>query len=262
VLLRKESEEFLVNKRDALSGDEEVQGLFQLIALGTAGMYYYLGILLKTLHDEGYYKEGKIPPVYLGGNGARIFNWLSEGGRFDHNREINGLFNQMMYKASGFQDNLLEVSTYMSSRPKDEVACGLVLNDSHLTGWQNIDKINSRLISGEFCIINGEDKMPYSRLPNQSVSINNFEIPMSFNSFRSFLNDFNEALTTLKADTGKYPAGIKPIDVDESDFSYFHRELQSSLLKQRGNVSEIRFEPPFILVLKAMLTVYSKRLAG
>lgn len=39
------------------------------------------------------------------------------------------------------------------------------------------------------------------------------------------------------------------------------KELTASLLKIKGNTDDIRIEPPFILALKALLTVLGKRWA-
>ena len=257
VLLRREGDQWLRRRRDEISKKPEFQGLLQLMAIGTSGLYYYLGTLLKVLHKEGYYKEGKITPVYVGGNGARLLSWLAEGGRFDHNRAINGLFSQMLTRASGFLDTKRKVSTYVSSNPKDEVACGLVLNDNRLRGWENENKLNSRLILGEACSINGQSLSPYDYLPEQVAKFDEFEIPDSFENFRQFLDDFNQSLRDLNN-----PAGIKPIVVNDRDFEDFHRELRALLLKKMGKTEEIRLEPPFILVLKAVLSVYGKRWAA
>lgn len=267
VLLRRESETWLQRDRDTAGNKEEFQGLFQLIALGFAGLYYYVGILLRVLKKHGIYQEGKITPVYLGGNGAKSLSWLSEGGRFNHTRAINGLFSQMLTKGSGFQDSRAKVSSYLSSSLKDEVACGLVLSESRLTGWEDANTFGvtdednpfkNKLIAGEFCIINNDLIEPEHPLPSATdFQIEKFEIPESFDMLRQFLRDFNGALKELGN-----PAGVKPIVVDDGIFEDVRRELRASLLKETGQSQDIRLEPPFILSLKALLTVLGKRWAG
>jgi hypothetical protein len=74
---------------------------------------------------------------------------------------------------------------------------------------------------------------------------------------RQFLRDFNGALKELGN-----PAGVKPIVVDDGIFEDVRRELRASLLKETGQSQDIRLEPPFILSLKALLTVLGKRWAG
>ena len=52
VWLRFNSEDWLANHRSKLQQDEDFQGLVQLIAIGFAGLYYYVGILLKVLGKQ------------------------------------------------------------------------------------------------------------------------------------------------------------------------------------------------------------------
>ncbi|UKO96832.1 hypothetical protein [Nostoc sp. UHCC 0870] len=122
VWLRLEGDNWLNNKKAFIADQADFQGLIQLTAIGTAGLYYYVGIILKTLHQEEKYKRPEITPVYMGGNGGRFLHWLSETGQFDRNSEINLLFSRMLSKGSGFED--IEVTTRLSQNLKDEVACG------------------------------------------------------------------------------------------------------------------------------------------
>ena len=74
---------------------------------------------------------------------------------------------------------------------------------------------------------------------------------------RQFVTDFNEATTLLEIQ------GIKPVQVTDEDFSDAHTELVRALLASQGGDSDaIRIEPPFILALKALLSVLGKKWAG
>ena len=160
VLLRLEGENWLKSTKLHVEDEPDVQGLIRLTAIGTAGLYYYVGILLKVLHQEGKYTREEITPIYIGGNGSRFLNWLAEGGQFNKDSEVNLLLSRMLSQGSEFEDT--EVITRLSEVPKDEVACGLVLNETKLKGLGK--KIKDPLIAGENCTLNGEEFDSESRL--------------------------------------------------------------------------------------------------
>ena len=97
------------------------------------------------LNKRKKYQSREITPVYIGGNGSRLLNWLAERGKFLPSSEVSDLLSQMLTKGSGFEDRILE-KTRLSQRPKDEVACGLVLGRTRLTGLGK--KTKDPLIAG------------------------------------------------------------------------------------------------------------------
>ncbi len=132
VALRHYAEEWLAQQRVYKNDDTYFQRLVTLTALGVAGLYYYIGLILKVLHTEGKYSKAQITPVYIGGNASRFLHWLSPTGKYDQNSEFNQLLSLMLSKASGFEDS--QEKTRLSTRPKHEVACGLVLSNTQLVG--------------------------------------------------------------------------------------------------------------------------------
>lgn len=261
VLLRLEGDNWLKNKRPFMEDDPEFQGLIRLTAIGTAGLYYYVGILLKVLHAEGKYSRDEITPVYIGGNGSRFLNWLAEGGMFTTSSEVNVLLSRMLSKGSGFKDT--EEITRLSESPKDEAACGLVLSDSKLQGLTKKDK--DLPIAGENCEVNRQPINWESRLDFED-DVENFRIP-NLVQLPKFLDDFHVALRELKIE------GLTPLEgykVSKADLGYnpndklwrdTSKELTNVLLKIKGNSDNIRVEPPFILGLKALLRVLGKEWA-
>lgn len=152
VWLRVESENWLENRRELMEENEDFQGLIQLTAIGLAGLYYYIGILLKVLHQQGKYTRQQITPIYLGGRGSQIIKWLDKKGQFDQHSEINELLSRMLSAGSGFEDT--QQLTKLSSRLGDEVACGLLLNHTKL---YELPKNNrDYLIAGEDFQVNGK----------------------------------------------------------------------------------------------------------
>jgi hypothetical protein len=259
VKLRYESENWL-KKRDFLEDDSEFQGLIRLMAIGTAGLYYYVGTVLRVLYQRGKYSRNEITPVYLGGNGSRLLNWLAIGGIFDRHSEVNELFSRMLSKASGFEDT--KELTKLSTRPKDEVACGLVLNSTRLEGL-NLKKPEP-IIAGEDCLINSQPISWEDDLDLEG-SIQGFDIP-ELVQVPNFLDEFNIALKELDVE------GLAPMPAfkgDSLESSYNDRlwrdtqkELKRDLVNIRGDSDNIRVEPSFILGLKALLRVLGKEWAG
>ncbi|MEM7590053.1 MAG: hypothetical protein AAF383_00760 [Cyanobacteria bacterium P01_A01_bin.83] len=188
-----ESENWLADQRPLLQDDEDFQGLIQLMTIGFAGLYYYIGILLKVLYAEGKYKRKQITPVYLGGNASRFINWLDPTGQFDHHAEVNELLSRMLSKGSGFKDT--EEITSLSQHPQDEVACGLVLNKTKLKSFDR--KVPDSIIAGEAYQINGIN-FPYdSRVDlNSQKQVTEFQIPQLL-EVPKFLYEYHQAIKDL-----------------------------------------------------------------
>ncbi|MCL2925802.1 MAG: hypothetical protein MGF17_14595, partial [Trichodesmium sp. MAG_R04] len=266
IFLRLESENWLKNKRDFAQDDPKFQGLLRLMAIGMGGLYYYVGIILGVLEQEGKYQSREITPVYIGGNGSQLLNWLAEGGSFLSSSEVSDLLSQMLIKGSGFYDHILE-KTRLSQRPGDEVACGLVLGRTKLTGLGR--KTKDPLIAGEDCEINGELIDWRERLEFEG-NIRELEIP-DLVQLKTFLDDFHGSLKELEIEEilplQDYELGDEP--GAEPEFAYnqtlwrnTQRELMNVLLNMRGETDDIPVEPPFIMGLKALLHVLAKEWAG
>jgi hypothetical protein len=253
-LLRYESEPWLKDYRPELEDDKDFQGLIRLIAIGTAGIYYYIGLILATLAAEGKYTETKIPSVYVGGSGSRLFHWLDHSGAFNNRSGINELFRRMIADGSNLQE-IASSDTQLSQRPKDEVACGLVLNKSKLRGLDRNAK--DPLIAGENCRINGQNVSFDQRM---SFDANSIEEPPQFDRLIDFINSFNEGIKDLGIEEE-----IKPLRQYHKDsgleseyaeilFEKTMTELHSTLLGLNYS-DQAQVEPPFILGLKALLKV-------
>ncbi len=260
VLLRAESENWLKQK-DFLEDDPEFQGLIRLMAIGTAGLYYYVGTALNVLYHQGKYSRDEITPVYIGGNGSRLLNWLAVGGRFDRYSEVNDLLSRMLSEASGFRDT--KELTQLSTRPKDEVACGLVLEKTPIGGLST--KKAEPVIAGEGCVVN-DQPINWDQYLNLDGDIRGFKIPQLI-QVPDFLDKFNSALKDLDIEglspmpTYKQGVGLDPNYKDKL-WRDVHKELTTNLINIKGDSENIRVEPPFILGLKALLRVLGKEWVG
>lgn len=260
VLLRWESDEWLKKKRPTLSDEQDMEGLIRLMALGVGGLYYYVGLLIKVLKAKGTYTRDYATPVYLGGNGSRLLHWLDVTGRFDANSEISSFLSRILSRGADIEDT--EEETRLSSQPKDEVACGLVLDTTKLEGLSR--HAADELIPGEAYLVNGT---PHSWDQPMDIidDIESFDIP-NLDNLNTFLYEFHRALRELRIE------GIRPLpgyrlSMEISDNTKIwqgtkralDRIMQESAIK--GDPTRIQMQPPFILGLKALLEYLGKEWA-
>ena len=267
VWLRLVSQDWLGDQRYLLEEDEEFQGLVQLTTLGFAGLYYYVGILLKTLFKAGKYNREQITPVYLGGNASRFINWLDSRGNFDRHSEINELLSRMLSRGSSFDDT--EEITHLSQNPKDEVACGLLMNLTKLHGLGRKNK--DPIISGEAYEINGIKFSADSRIDfiidrgegEKIENIIDFKIPQLI-EVPKFLYEYHRAILDLDLEWVSPLEGYrlsKKMSDNPRLWQSTQSELEKTLLSIKGDPYKIRPESTFILGLKALLRVLGKQWA-
>lgn len=263
-LLSAEGNDWPVKNRTIMDDHPNLQSIVQLSTIGISGLYYYIGLILRALDIEGKYTRQQNTPVYIGGNGSRILNWLDYTGQFTPDSEASLVFSRMLSKASGFDDT--REKTVLSRKPKAEVACGLVLDQesTRLTGLQDDDE---DVFAGEDCEINGVVFDWNRRLDlSQFRQINNFNLPSSdddsgLTNLKCFLDDFCKSFKDLKI------TSIKPLRKYEEEqwrddlWKSVKRRVEANLTKFEGRNSEdVRVEPLFILGLKALLKELNDRL--
>ncbi len=281
VILRYSAEEWLKKKRTYKNDDAYFQRFITLTALGIAGLYYYVGLILKTLHQENKYSQAKITPVYVGGNASQFFHWLSPTGIYNSSADFNKLLSYMLSKGSEFKDT--QEKTQLSKRPKHEVACGLVLSQTELTGIT--ENTETDAIAGENFYVeyydddqeHKEHKEWRSRLHLEG-NITKFDIP-ELTHLENFLYEFHTGLQTLKIHSiqplskSDYKPQ-KPVNKNEENeneeppedknqtlWEEVKYHLENELLDIKGEAKNIREKTPFILGLKSLLSVLANRWA-
>ncbi len=266
-LLQVNSEK-LLSDIQRFQDDSEFKKLKQLMAIGMAGLYYYIGTILKALNKKGDLISSEITPVYVGGNGSNFLNWLDINGRFSTSSkcEPNLLFRRMLIKGAGFEEaNKEEVNnlgyTFLSKNCKDEVAFGLTGGDIPID--QIYENTLYAFISGENCELNGRTiQHDEPLLVDGRVEV--FKI-LELTQLSNFLYEFHDALKTIKIGKNKGIKSIIPLE------GYNHTEdlrsnqilwenirtrVNAYLVSQHGEKKDIRpLQPPFILALKELLRV-------
>ena len=270
------SNTWLSEHREDLQNDERLRDYLQILVVGIAGMHYYIGLVLDVLHreDNKLYDSGKPVNVYFGGNGCRLLNWLSYTGEFGDD-EVSNLLQEMVVRGSKFKPSGSR-TVYLSDLPKEEAACGLVVGKKKL-GDPSINE--NALIAGEPCRI-GDRSFGWNDYIqfNEEVEENIDELQVEeLVNLPQFLYWFHKSLRSKKNDIN-VPAidGYKlgdPKKTDEENLaSTFEtnldfwesviEQLEDSMALEDGVTTEtIRLEPPFILGLKALIEVLSKRWA-
>ena len=139
--MREHSEKYLADLKFK-TGGERIKNVLQKVQFATAGLFHYLGALVKILHDYGHYREKKIPHVFVGGNGARIFKWLAGGAALDENIYLNVL-EKIFVAASGLEP-YKKFYLHLSAQPKIEVAAGMIVarpaNDEEFFDEEKINR--------------------------------------------------------------------------------------------------------------------------
>jgi len=244
VLLKERGATWLSNLW-SIGGEVSLKGFLQLVALALSGIAFYVGQVLKALAKNSNFPD-EIPNLFIGGNGARMFDWLVGGEKFTARSPIGSLFKTMLINGSEFKidDHTFQICT--SPEPKSEVAYGLVSDVRKLVGTEQ--QYIPEMIAGEVFIENGEQKNWYSSLTVEKLH-KGIGKPDHLEQFQKFLDTFNGFV--------KLPANkdiIKPIREDKPLLFNCIQHLAGYLTDNQGReLDDIHVEPLFIIVLKHFL---------
>ena len=201
--MRTYSEEYIKNLAFH-TGQESVKSVLQGVQFATAGLFYYLGQLLGVLHEAEHYKEGKLPDIFVGGNGSRVFSWLTGGTSIENNPYL-GVLEKMLTDASGLESGR-KFRLNFSHYPKVEVASGMIIekprNDNEFFDEAKIHKAifqedakdeyicNSVLAGAEF--MEGNEEMPPTSFMG-AYEISKGVGITKLDEFKKFIKCFNDA---------------------------------------------------------------------
>ena len=218
-------------------GNPKVVTFVQLIAIGVAGLLYYVGLILNYLSENKSF-ERKMPSVYIGGNGARILHWLANG-NFGPHSDNNMHLKQVILAASGFNRNDL-FNLAITEHYKHEAAFGLVDEGTILKS----DNAQWDLLAGEVFTENGKD-CDWTAILTAERFGNHLKPGSQFTQIENFLESFNAGL-------GK-AIGI-PVNFDRGLKDTLDKDLYGDLTQLNLTHPEKRIiEPLFILALKNLL---------
>lgn len=229
---------------------EPLYQFIHLLALGLSGLVFYAGLLLRRLRQEEKWTSDELPYLCVGGNGARIFNWLSLGRAFNKNTKQTELFTSVLRTAAeiGGQGRL---DLRISSQPKAEVAYGLLKSERPLKKEEEaiIELAGDDSIDGSGTIVGWSSNL------KPEVLAAGLSVPEDFTHLRSFVAAYNAYAATKESlaspvNFNEVAQSIRDIVQDELN-EYKEQDPHSIVVK-----------PLFITALKALLKVEAERWLG
>ena len=264
--MRENSEKYIQNLA-INNANGNIPKILQQSQFAVAGLFYYLGKILHTLHDkkfgQGYYKEDVLPRIFIGGNGSRIFHWLTGGNPIQDNRgKVHAylkILEKMLVEASGLEAKLFRIN--LSSQPKIEVASGMISDlPKNFETFFDEDKIEEDLTE-----IFGERYSPNAVLAGAEFSKADKNLPAedfitasdvsegikisSLDEFSNFVRKFNEFKK------GLWSNGVL---FDENTAEEIIYRTEGSYIEHiDGDPDEIFVEPIFIVELKNFMEMFA-----
>ena len=257
-IMRYGSDELLAGRLDMLVNQESAmqQPLLQflsLISVSFGGIYHYLGQVQQALRNEGKLTRSTPTPVYIGGNGGRLINWIDASSKFQKGGDPDRLMEALQIKASGCQSG--NAPTTLSEAYKDETCCGLISSGVNLIG--DFDPRNDVMVSGAALTINNLTFEAGDRveLPHTMSAIDRYELP-NLDALRTFVDHYDDSIAELRI------RSLLPIrqlcDLDHL-WAEVETEVRSLCLAKVGQeASDLEPEPGFILGLKALNNTLSR----
>jgi hypothetical protein len=239
-LLREEGEA-LFESLPHVAEQPQMAKLVQVLSLGIAGIFYYVGLLVKYLRDQGRYSL-EVPKFYIGGNGSLIFRWLNIGKPFDSEASASEVFKTVFLRASGLAQRPLTIE--ISHHPKAEAAYGLICG----TQLQEEPTADYGVLAGESFVLNAQDK-PWNKLINAQSFQRKLSAPKKLDQISDFLVAFDQAARQTE---------IRRVATGNEERERLLKEVRISLANaiedaKRLGEDGIGVEPIFILALKSLL---------
>ena len=251
-IMRFGSEELLTGRLDMLVNQASalqmpLQQFLSLISISFGGIYFYLGLVQKVLRQEGKLIQNGPTPVYLGGNGGRLINWIDASSSFQRGGDPDRLMEMLQTKASGCEPG--SAPTTMSNAYKDETCCGLISSGVNLVG--DFDPRDDLMICGAELKVNQLKFSSTDRvlLPNSLERITNYELS-ELNSIKAFAENYDASISELRIND---LLPIRQLCNIDNLWSEVETEVRSLCLTKVGKeASDLEPEPGFILGLRAL----------
>lgn len=270
--------------RKASNASNRLQNKYfrSLMAFSFGGLYYYLGITLRSLQQEGLFDAslGVNPAVVLGGNGARFLRWIHPTLPDFKKSQAHVLLNQILKSASGLDIN--PMGAECTSSPKSEACLGLAVDPSMTRLEVAIKSKDDHPCSGlpatlQYLDEDGKhvaSRSSYDRfdIPDKAI-ISGYSID-DFSELDSYIEAFNRAIGDLDSDEFfplQFWSGER-IGSLLGDLGLTTRQLVDDtctlMVRRSQPAPELGFtsklfepEPPFITVMKCLTRALSEKWA-
>ncbi len=238
--------DMLVNQESAIQ--KPLQEFLSLLSVSFGGLYHYLGHVHRVLRQEGKLTMSAPTPVYLGGNGGRLINWIEASPNFQRGGDIDRLMEMLQIKASGCEQG--PAPTTMSDAYKDETACGLISSGVNLD-IGDLDPSEDFMVCGSTLLINDLTFQSGERvdLPHTIAKIERYELP-DLDDLKRFVDNYDESLAELRI---KAIMPIRQLCDMGALWSEVEVEIRALCRAKVGQeASNLEPEPGFILGLRAL----------
>ena len=255
-IMRYGSEALLSGRLDRLVNQpspiqKPLQEFLSLVAVSFGGLYHYLGKVHYVLRQESKLSRKTPTPVYIGGNGGRLLNWIDASSRLQANGDVDRLLERIQIQAA--QCDMGRAGTTLSGAFKDETACGLISKGVNLVG--DFDPRNDAMINGSILKINSYTFTEHDRvvIPRDTTKITKIEMP-DLSSLKGFVRSYDDILADLRISHLLKISQLCDIDMVWDDVEKQVSSLCHDKLGKTGevDVSEYESEPGFILGLRAL----------
>ena len=218
-----------------------VNEFHQLIAIGIAGLLYYVGLLLKYLIENKQFTSDYIC-IYIGGKGSRTLEW------FGGNELDMRLLKQVFLDASGFNSNH-SFRVEITQHPKEEAAFGLV-SDKMKLEWKENDH-QDLILAGESFRIR-EENFEWTKSLTPELFEEDLESAYNLEQLQKFVESFNKYVGPERDKVLRTP--LEMTGSDSTDNRSLRAALEDKFKEiQNQNKEDRRPEPLFILALKELL---------
>lgn len=253
--MREHSDEYLRNLPN-LTDNEEICSALQKTQVALAGIFYYLGLLLSELKIKGLYEENHVPDIFVGGNGLRIFNWIT-GGMFSSDNNSLCSLKRSIIDASGFESST-SFNIILSDTPKCEVANGMIAKPpQNAKEFFNEDEQRQRLfgddidddyILGGMIAGNEFDLHGKTLTKDTFISARDISMGIKVNSLIE-LENFLECV-----DKERRNNWISHFSISSEKLMQIRKQVNSFYVSEIGkDPSEIIVEPVFIVAMKKLV---------
>lgn len=226
---------------DRISAHENEPGMSlvrQSIVVGFGGVLYYTGLLLRHLAEAGRY-NGRLPRVYVGGNGARMLHWLADG-HFGPQSLAAGAFEHLVKAATGFEEGTFQIGVTRNEQMKHEVSFGLV-SDHPLKS-----DATTTVLAGEKFSTSGAAHEWDAELTAEMLRSGVRAAPplAQLRAFAEAVREYSHGKDSV----------VDPVDLSPSDFDHVADQVTQALSGYRNeDLRDINPEPLFATALSRLL---------
>ena len=263
-LIREFSETYMEQANVILSVNNddkvELEKYLRVSQVAVAGLFFYIGLVIRSLHNAGIFCEDNVPPIFLGGNGSRIIPWIAGAtDDYEESSYIKMLGNILV--AGADLDKSSNFAVKLSREAKIEVAAGMLhnLNEEQKKWWYDPETISETffgnsdsdvakiVVAGDSWSVDGEKRGAYDFMTAGYVDKGVY--PDNADELAYFIEKFN---TVNKGRWGE-PIDFEMYrdDVVDKAQGHFMNEID------RGK-DNIRLMPVFIAELKALVECMMK----